>query len=97
MPDTMSKERRQLLSVFGAELVLTPGAEGMIGAIKKAEQLATENPNSFIPQQFQNPSNPEVHRITTADEIWRYTDCRCWHRGDNYRHRRGNQGEKTRI
>ena len=74
MPDTMSKERRQLLSVFGAELVLTPGAEGMIGAIKKAEQLATENPNSFIPQQFQNPSNPEVHRITTADEIWRDTD-----------------------
>ncbi|MBA7467383.1 O-acetylserine sulfhydrylase [subsurface metagenome] len=74
MPDTMSKERRQLLSVFGAELVLTPGAEGMIGAIRKAEQLATENPNSFIPQQFQNPSNPEVHRITTADEIWRDTD-----------------------
>ncbi len=74
MPDTMSKERRQLLSVFGAELVLTPGAEGMVGAIKKAEQLATENPNSFIPQQFQNPSNPEVHRITTADEIWRDTD-----------------------
>ncbi len=74
MPDTMSKERRQLLSVFGAELVLTPGAEGMVGAIRKAEQLATENPNSFIPQQFQNPSNPEVHRITTADEIWRDTD-----------------------
>ncbi len=76
MPDTMSKERRQLLSVFGAELVLTPGAEGMVGAIKKAEQLAAENPNSFIPQQFKNPANPEVHRITTADEIWRDTEGR---------------------
>ena len=76
MPDTMSKERQQLLSVFGAELVLTPGAEGMVGAIKKAEQLAAENPNSFIPQQFKNPSNPEVHRITTADEIWRDTEGR---------------------
>ncbi len=77
MPDTMSKERRQLLSVFGAELVLTPGAEGMAGAIKKAEQLAAENPNSFIPQQFKNPANPEVHRATTADEIWRDTEGRA--------------------
>jgi len=76
MPDTMSKERQQLLSVFGAELVPTPGAEGMMGAIKKAEQLATENSNSFIPQQFKNPANPEVHRATTADEIWRDTDGR---------------------
>ncbi len=76
MPDTMSKERQQLLAVFGAELVLTPGAEGMKGAISKAEQLAAENPNSFVPQQFKNPSNPEVHRITTADEIWRDTDGR---------------------
>jgi len=76
MPDTMSKERRQLLSVFGAELVLTPGAEGMVGTIKKAEQLAAANPNSFLPQQFRNPANPEVHRITTADEIWRDTDGR---------------------
>ncbi len=76
MPDTMSKERRQLLSVFGAELVLTPGAEGMKGAIKKAEQLAAENPNSFVPQQFKNPANPEVHRATTADEIWRDTGGR---------------------
>jgi len=76
MPDTMSKERRQLLSVFGAELVLTPGAEGMTGAIKKAEQLAAENRNSFTPQQFQNPANPEVHRVTTAEEIWRDTDGR---------------------
>ena len=76
MPDTMSKERQQLLAVFGAELVLTPGAEGMKGAISRAEQLAAENPNSFIPQQFKNPANPEVHRVTTADEIWRDTDGR---------------------
>ena len=76
MPDTMSKERRQLLTVFGAELVLTPGAEGMKGAISKAEQLASENPNSFIPQQFKNPANPEVHRVITADEIWRDTGGR---------------------
>jgi cysteine synthase A len=76
MPDTMSHERRQLLAILGAELVLTPGAEGMKGAIKKAEQLAAENPNSFIPQQFKNPANPEVHRATTADEIWRDTEGR---------------------
>ncbi len=74
MPDTMSLERRQLLSIFGAELVLTPGAEGMPGTIRKAEQLAAENPNYFMPQQFKNPSNPEVHRLTTAEEIWRDTD-----------------------
>ncbi|TET68934.1 MAG: cysteine synthase A, partial [Dehalococcoidia bacterium] len=76
MPDTMSLERRQLLSIFGAEMVLTPGAEGMPGAIRKAEQLAAENPNSFIPQQFKNPANPEVHRLTTAEEIWRDTEGR---------------------
>jgi len=74
MPDTMSQERRQLLSIFGAELVLTPGAEGMPGAIRKAEQLAMENPNYFMPQQFKNPANPEVHRMTTAEEIWRDTE-----------------------
>ncbi|MFC1911690.1 cysteine synthase A [Chloroflexota bacterium] len=74
MPDTMSAERRQLLSIFGAEVVLTPGAEGMTGAIKKAEQLAAENPDSFIPQQFKNPANPEIHRLTTTEEIWRDTD-----------------------
>ncbi len=73
MPDTMSVERRQLLSIFGAEVVLTPGAEGMPGAIRKAEQLTAENPNSFMPQQFKNPANPEIHRITTAEEIWRDT------------------------
>ncbi|MEO0248271.1 MAG: cysteine synthase A [candidate division WOR-3 bacterium] len=74
MPDTMSMERRQLLSIFGAELVLTPGAEGMPGAIRKAEQLLKENPNYFMPQQFKNPANPEIHRLTTAEEIWRDTD-----------------------
>jgi len=76
MPDTMSTERRQLLYVFGAELVLTPGAEGMSGAVRKAEELVKENPNYFMPQQFKNPSNPEVHRLTTAEEIWRDTDGR---------------------
>ncbi len=73
MPDTMSLERRQLLSIFGAELVLTPGAEGMPGAIKKAEQLVAENKNYFMPQQFTNPANPEIHRLTTGEEIWRDT------------------------
>ena len=76
MPDTMSVERRQLLAVFGAELVLTPGAEGMPGAVRKAEQLVAENPNYFMPQQFKNPSNPGIHRLTTAEEIWRDTDGR---------------------
>ncbi len=73
MSDTMSLERRQLLSVFGAELVLTPGAEGMAGSIRKAEQLVAENPSYFMPQQFKNPANPEIHRLTTAEEIWRDT------------------------
>jgi len=74
MPNTMSLERRQLLAIFGAELVLTPGAEGMPGAVRKAEQLVAENPNYFMPQQFKNLANPEVHRLTTAEEIWRDTD-----------------------
>ena len=74
MPDTMSLERRQLLSIFGAELVLTPGAEGMPGAIRKAEQLVAENSGYFMPQQFKNQANPEIHRLTTAEEIWRDTD-----------------------
>jgi len=73
MPDTMSLERRQLLSIFGAELILTPGAEGMPGAVRKAEQVVAENTNYFIPQQFNNPANPEIHRLTTAEEIWRDT------------------------
>lgn len=74
MPETMSIERRKLLSALGAELVLTPGADGMPGAIRKAAELAAETPNSFVPQQFENPANPEIHRITTAQEIWNDTD-----------------------
>jgi len=74
MPDTMSVERRTLLKMLGAELVLTPGSEGMAGAIKKAEEIMKEHPNSFIPQQFKNPANPEIHRKTTAEEIWNDTD-----------------------
>jgi cysteine synthase A len=74
MPDTMSKERRILLRAYGAELVLTPGSEGMPGAIRKAEEMAASDPRYFIPQQFENPANPEIHRQTTAEEIWRDTD-----------------------
>ncbi|HQN19939.1 MAG TPA: cysteine synthase A [Syntrophobacteraceae bacterium] len=74
MPETMSMERRQLLSILGAELVLTPGAEGMKGAVKKAEELVKATPGAFMPQQFKNPSNPEMHRRTTAEEIWNDTD-----------------------
>jgi len=73
MPDTMSIERRNLLKALGAELVLTPGAEGMKGAIARAEELAVKTPRSFIPQQFKNPANPEIHRRATAEEIWRDT------------------------
>ena len=76
MPDTMSMERRQLLSIFGAELILTPGAEGMTGAVKRAEELAKTMKNAFIPQQFKNPANPKIHRETTAEEIWEDTDGR---------------------
>src|SRR5271165_25986 len=74
MPDTMSLERRTLLAMLGAKLVLTPGTEGMKGAIARAEQLAKETPNAWIPQQFDNPANPEIHRKTTAEEIWADTD-----------------------
>jgi cysteine synthase A len=74
MPETMSRERRILLRAYGAELILTPGSEGMAGAIRKAEELAASDPKYFMPQQFQNPANPEIHRRTTAQEIWRDTD-----------------------
>ena len=74
MPETMSMERRQLLAALGAELVLTPGSEGMKGAIRRAEEMAASQPNSFLPQQFKNPANPQVHRETTAEEIWNDTD-----------------------
>jgi len=74
MPDTMSRERRMLLKAYGAELVLTPGREGMLGAIHKAEEIAASGQNYYMPQQFTNPANPEVHRNTTAEEIWRDTD-----------------------
>jgi cysteine synthase A len=74
MPDSMSKERRMLLRAYGAELILTPAADGMPGAIKRAEEMAKTDSRYFIPQQFQNPANPEIHRRTTAEEIWRDTD-----------------------
>ncbi|MDY0961606.1 cysteine synthase A [Massilia sp. CFBP9026] len=74
MPETMSSERRMLLRAYGAELVLTPGSEGMLGAIRRAEEIVASDPRAFMPQQFNNPANPEVHRRTTAEEIWRDTD-----------------------
>ncbi len=74
MPDTMSRERRMLLRAYGAELVLTPGSEGMTGAIRKAEEIADSDARYYMPQQFKNPANPEIHRLTTAEEIWRDTD-----------------------
>lgn len=74
MPETMSVERRQLLALYGAELVLTPGPEGMKGAIAKAQEIVDSTPGAFMPQQFENPANPEIHRQTTAQEIWAATD-----------------------
>jgi cysteine synthase A len=76
MPDTMSIERRKMLRAYGAELILTPGKDGMLGAIQMASDLASQDSRYFIPQQFENPANPEIHRVTTAEEIWRDTDGR---------------------
>src|SRR6201996_4671474 len=74
MPESMSLERRRLLKAFGAEIVLTPAAEGMPGAVRRAEELVRNTPHAFMPQQFKNPANPEIHRRTTAEEIWNDTD-----------------------
>src|SRR6476620_9425839 len=74
MPESMSLERRRLLKAFGAEIVLTPASEGMPGAVRKAEELVKNNPKAFMPQQFKNPANPAIHRVTTAEEIWNDTE-----------------------
>ncbi len=102
MPETMSIERRTLLKHLGAELVLTPGSEGMKGAIAKASQLAAATPNSFMPDQFANPANPEIHRRTTAEEIWkrhrgqnRHLRGRGRHRRDHHRGGRSHQAAQT--
>ena len=89
MPEQMSKERRAVIRAYGAELVLTPAAEGAIGAVKRAEELVASDPKRyFMPDQFRNPANPEIHRRTTAEEIWRDTDGKVGHPGFGHRHRR---------
>ena len=103
MPDTMSRERRMLLRAYGAELILTPGSEGMAGAIRLANEMAAKDPRYFIPQQFSNPANPEVHWRTTAEEIWRDTDGQVGHRGIRraraapYRRGRSAQGAQASV
>ena len=87
MPESMSLERRVLLLGYGAELVLTPASEGMSGAVRRAEQIVAETPNAWMPQQFENPANPEIHRRTTAVELWEDTDGRDRHPRRRHRHR----------
>ena len=101
MPETMSLERRMLLRAYGAELILTPGADGMPGAIARAEELAKTDQRYFVPQQFEYPANPAIHRATTAEEVWRDTDGKIdifvsgSHRRDHYRCCRGDQGTQA--
>jgi len=103
MPETMSRERRILLRAYGAELVLTPGPDGMGGAIARAEQIAAMGPHYFMPQQFKNPANPEIHRQTTAEEIWRDTDGEVDFlvagigTGHHHRRRRGAEGSQALV